>query len=70
MDIYFFTQQLHLGKWSAKRPPLRIGMAVALSVRFFGTDSKLVTPLLFTNFDASIASCSSKYNALTFAERV
>lgn len=70
MDIYFFTQQLHLGKWSAKRPPLRIGMAVALSVCFFGTDSKLVTPTLLTNFDASITSHSSKYNTLTFAEHV
>lgn len=70
MDIYFFTQQLHLGKWSAKRPPLRIGMAVELSVRFFGSDSKLVTPTLLTNFGYSIASLSSKYNALTFAERV
>lgn len=27
--IYIFTQQLHFGKWYAKRPPLRIGMAVA-----------------------------------------
>lgn len=57
-------------KRSAKRPLLRIGMAVALSVCFFGSDSKLVTPTLITNFDASIPNRSSKYNTLTFAEHV